>query len=230
MRRFICDSCRSLGSGRIPTRTWTPFSTRRNIAATSKLSADKKSSVDDSIFQGLDSMLGSRGQRPTDQQSQPYPSILGERTSPETYDSRMGPTIYPPPHTLNVMVTKRNTHMTLSAPPPPKTDAVDYSPTRRVLLSYSTGNLGFRKAGRGSYDAAFQLAAFTFKKIQEGAMLRNGTQLEVVLRGFHVGRDAVCKAIMGQEGRLIRNNICAFTDATRLKIGGSRSPRPRRLG
>jgi small subunit ribosomal protein S11 len=52
----------------------------------------------------------------------------------------------------------------------------------------------------------------------------------VVYRGFGQGREAVTKAILGSEGRNIRNKIVRLTDATRLKFGGTRSPAPRRLG
>lgn len=55
-------------------------------------------------------------------------------------------------------------------------------------------------------------------------------EMEVVLRGFGVGREAVTKAILGTEGRMVRPKIVRVTDATRLKFGGTRSPKPRRLG
>lgn len=99
-----------------------------------------------------------------------------------------------------------------------------------VLLSLSSGNIGFRKAGRGSYDAAYQLTAFTLKTMKERGMLRDIKKLEIVMRGFGAGREAVTKAILGAEGRNIRDKISAVLDATRLKIGGTRSPKPRRLG
>ena len=68
------------------------------------------------------------------------------------------------------------------------------------------------------------------KQVQERGLLRDINKLEVVLRGFGAGREAVTKALMGTEGKMIRNRITAVTDATRLKFGGPRSPKPRRLG
>ncbi|KAF2770831.1 translational machinery component [Teratosphaeria nubilosa] len=121
------------------------------------------------------------------------------------------------PHRLHVMATKHNTHITFKK-------MID------VLLSLSTGNIGFRKAGRGSYDAAYQLAAFVLRQMQEKGMLRGVYKMEVVLRGFGAGREAVTKAILGAEGRAIRGKISAVVDATRLKLGGPRSKKPRRLG
>lgn len=54
--------------------------------------------------------------------------------------------------------------------------------------------------------------------------------MEVVLRGYGKGREAVVKAIMGNEGHKLRERIVRVSDATRLKFGGTRSPKPRRLG
>ena len=81
-----------------------------------------------------------------------------------------------------------------------------------------------------SNDAAFQLASYFLKQIQERGLIKDIKEVEVVLRGFGSGREAATKVILGQEGRLIRSKIVAVTDATRLKFGGSRSPNPRRLG
>lgn len=55
-------------------------------------------------------------------------------------------------------------------------------------------------------------------------------KMEVSLRGFGQGREAVTKALLGVEGRHIRGKIVKVSDATRLKFGGTRSPKPRRLG
>lgn len=146
------------------------------------------------------------------------------------------------PHRLHVLATKHNTHLTLVQPPRPASQtassgisstnasAADQKKMVDVLLSLSSGNIGFRKAGRGSYDAAYQLTAFTLKTMKERGMLRDIKKLEIVMRGFGAGREAVTKAILGAEGRNIRDKISAVLDATRLKIGGTRSPKPRRLG
>lgn len=99
-----------------------------------------------------------------------------------------------------------------------------------TLMSLSTGNIGFRKAGRGTYDAAYQLAAFAMKQMQEKGMTRDIRQLQVILRGFGAGREAVTKALLGTEGRSIRGRISSVVDATRLKQGGPRAKKPRRLG
>jgi small subunit ribosomal protein S11 len=145
-------------------------------------------------------------------------------------------------HRLHVLATKHNTHLTLVQPPKPASQttssgisstnasAADQKKMVDVLLSISSGNIGFKKAGRGSYDAAYQLTAFTLKTMQERGMMHDIKKLEIVMRGFGAGREAFTKAILGSEGRNIRDRISAVLDATRLKIGGTRSPKPRRLG
>ena len=121
-------------------------------------------------------------------------------------------------HHLHVYATKHNTHLTLT------------SITRDPILSLSAGNIGFRKAARGTYDAAYQLAAYTLRTMQEKGHLGKIGGLEVVLRGFGPGREAVTKVLLGAEGRYVRGKILKVTDGTRLKFGGTRSPKPRRLG
>jgi len=147
-----------------------------------------------------------------------------------------------PPHRMHIYATKHNTHITLVQPAKSAaettssavsgTSASSTEQKKQIdtLLSLSAGNIGFRKAGRGSYDAAYQLTAFVLKQMQERGMTRDIHKMEVVLRGFGAGREAVTKALLGVEGRSIRNSITSVKDATRLKQGGPRSKKPRRLG
>ncbi|TKA72029.1 hypothetical protein B0A55_05730 [Friedmanniomyces simplex] len=141
------------------------------------------------------------------------------------------------PHRLHVYATKHNTHLTLVQPPRPASQTVssagisgttasaaDQKKMVDVLLSLSAGHIGFRKAGRGSYEAAYQLAAFTFKQMTEKGILNEIKYLEVVLRGFGAGREAVTKVLLGTEGRRVRGKISKVMDATRLKLGGPRTP------
>ena len=55
-------------------------------------------------------------------------------------------------------------------------------------------------------------------------------RLEVVFRDFGPGREAFTKVLLGSEGRNIRGLVSRVTDATRLKFGGTRSRKVRRLG
>ncbi|KIW06843.1 uncharacterized protein PV09_02523 [Verruconis gallopava] len=141
------------------------------------------------------------------------------------------------PHHLHVYSHKHNTHIVLTRP------------NREPILSFSTGNIGFRKGQRGSFDAAFQLSAYVMRTIADKGLLRSardsqfaeGTtstrrieapikELEVVLKGFGKGRDAVIKALLGTEGRLLRERIVMISDDTKVKFGGPRGMNPRRLG
>ncbi len=55
-------------------------------------------------------------------------------------------------------------------------------------------------------------------------------QLEVCFRDFGPGREALSKILLGGEGRTLRSRIVRVMDGTRLKFGGTRSQKPRRLG
>ncbi|EXJ85899.1 hypothetical protein A1O1_06268 [Capronia coronata CBS 617.96] len=145
------------------------------------------------------------------------------------------------PYHITVYAHKHNTHITFT------------EPSRNPIISLSTGNLGLRKAQRSSYDASFQLAAYTFRKMAEkqwrvggkktthnqmmtladirkpGAM-GGGAGIEIIMRGYGPGREAFQKALLGTEGRMIKPLVSKVTDATRLKFGGTRSRKVRRLG
>ena len=113
---------------------------------------------------------------------------------------------------------RRNTHVTVS------------KPDGKVILSLSSGNLGFRKSGRGTYDAAYQLGAYAVDKLYQNNWHKKIQHMRVTLRGFGPGREALTKILLGTEGRPLRDKITQVSDTTRLKFGGSRSPKPRRLG
>jgi small subunit ribosomal protein S11 len=136
------------------------------------------------------------------------------------------------PHQLHIYATRHNVHITVARPPgfvnPEKRGQVstNYTP----ILSFSAGNIGFRKSGRKHYDSAFQLASYVMSRMQEAGINRQIRDLEVYLRGFGAGREAVTKALLGTEGRFLRGKVVKVSDATRLKFGGTRSKKPRRLG
>ncbi|KAF4549569.1 Ribosomal protein S11-like protein [Elsinoe fawcettii] len=220
----ICASCRKSLSGSrwsIPARTLTTTVSRQARAGS------------------VESALAPPDRRPSTTFSYTdFDDILG-RDMPAVDNPALLDSLVPQPHRFHVYATKHNTHITFTAPPPPptsskgrgdKSDAYKPPEPNKPLMSFATGMIGFRKAGRGTYDAAYQLASYVLKQIQERGLLREIKDIEVVLRGFGAGREAVTKAILGQEGRFVRPKITAVTDATRLKFGGSRSPNPRRLG
>lgn len=136
-------------------------------------------------------------------------------------DGVIGESLYPQkqdPHHFHIYATRHNTHITLT------------DPKRNPIISLSAGNIGFKHSGRKHYDSAFQLASYVMGRMQERAINKDIKALEVILRGFGQGREAVTKALLGSEGRFLRGKVIRVADATRLKFGGTRSKKPRRLG
>lgn len=134
------------------------------------------------------------------------------------------------PHHITVYAHKHNTHITFT------------DPNRNPILSLSAGDIGLKKAGRGTYDASYQLAVYAFAKMMEKqwrvggkksksatATMQDVEKIEVLLRGYGSGREAFQKAILGSEGRAISHKVVRVTDGTRLKFGGCRSRQVRRL-
>ncbi|KAI2467199.1 translational machinery component [Annulohypoxylon bovei var. microspora] len=122
------------------------------------------------------------------------------------------------PFHFHIYAHKHNAHITVT------------KPNRNAIINMSAGNIGFKKAKRGSYDAAYQLTSYVIDKLHQGNWHNNITTMEVILRGFGAGREAATKVLLGTEGRMLRNKIVMVSDATRLKFGGTRSRKQRRLG
>ncbi|KAJ5939527.1 hypothetical protein N7466_002661 [Penicillium verhagenii] len=123
-----------------------------------------------------------------------------------------------PPHHLHVFCHKHNTMITLTRP------------NGNPLMSMGCGQIGFRKAGRSGFDPAYQLSSHVMSQIQERGYLMDIKRLEVVYRGFGKGREAFTKVLLGNEGRNVRGLVSRVTDSTRVKFGGTRSRKVRRLG
>jgi small subunit ribosomal protein S11 len=150
------------------------------------------------------------------------------------------------PYHINVYANRTNTHITFTAP------------SREPILATSAGQLGYKNAQRKTFDASYQLAAYTMRKISthqwkvggkkakvdhtvlpgdgRGGMMTirdvgtrdTGVGIEVVLRGYGPGREAFTKALLGSEGAILKPMVVRVTDATRLKFGGTRSPQVKR--
>lgn len=123
---------------------------------------------------------------------------------------------YEPFH-FHIYSTKHNTHITCTRP------------NREPIISLSCGNIGFRKSKRGTFDAAYSLTKYVIERLIHGGWPMKISRLEVVLRGFGQGREAALKVLMSPEGKLFRDKIVRVADSTRIKFGGTRSEKPRRL-
>ena len=66
--------------------------------------------------------------------------------------------------------------------------------------------------------------------IKDKGYLKDMREVEVVMRDFGKGREALTKILCGQEGRSVRGRVVKVMDATRTKFGGTRSRKVRRLG
>ncbi|CAI1663865.1 hypothetical protein SEUBUCD646_0N00340 [Saccharomyces eubayanus] len=140
---------------------------------------------------------------------------------------------------LHGKFTKNNTHLTFSSVMEDKNfrknKGLSYNDTmlyylnlpEKVRISISTGCLGFRKAARGEYEAAFQTSSKMFDLIKEKNMLNK--DIEVVMDDFGKGRAAFISALVGKEGASVVKKVVKVSDATKLKFGGVRSPKMRRL-
>jgi small subunit ribosomal protein S11 len=120
-------------------------------------------------------------------------------------------------YNINIFTHKHNTHITVS------------KPNRDAILSLSTGNIGFKGSKRGTFDAAYQLGVYAMNRLTNEGWHQKIKYLGITFRGFGQGRDAMSKVLLGNEGRLFRDAIRHVSDGTRLKFGGTRSKRPRRL-
>lgn len=241
---FVCQSCRL--RLKPSTTNAAAASSKRAFSSTPTAPAGEDSSA--SALGRIGDMNARRRAQPANDGSDDLNNLFDSLDTPtarylnETAGRNLDGRTQRGPHRMHVLSTKHNTHITLVQAPRPATEttssgvSITNSSTAEqkkmidVLLSISTGQIGFRKGGRGGYDAAYQLTAFTLKQMKEKGMMRDIHKLEIVLRGFGAGREAFTKAILGAEGKNIRDKISAVVDATRLKIGGTRSPKPRRLG
>ncbi|KFH42814.1 putative 37S ribosomal protein-like protein [Hapsidospora chrysogenum ATCC 11550] len=121
------------------------------------------------------------------------------------------------PYHLHIYSTKHNTHVTCT------------KPNREPIISLSCGNLGYKKSRRGLFDSAYSLTKYLIERLIHTGWPMKMDRLEVVMRGFGQGREAALKVLMSPEGKILRDKIVRVSDSTRLKFGGTRSRRPRRL-
>ncbi|KAG5977830.1 hypothetical protein E4U55_006527 [Claviceps digitariae] len=121
------------------------------------------------------------------------------------------------PFHLHVYSHKHNTHITCT------------KPNREPIISMSCGNIGFRKSRRGTFDSAYSLTKYALERLIHTGWTQKMNRLELVMRGFGQGREAAVKVLMSPEGKILRDKIIRVADSTRIKFGGSRSEKPRRL-
>lgn len=119
------------------------------------------------------------------------------------------------PFNLHIQSTRNNTILTLTTP--------QGAPVKRV----TSGMCGFKKSSRSGYEAGHQSAIRMFDIINENRTSWRLAQLNLVFKGFGLGRDAVHRALLTDAGTQIRNLVVRVGDATRIRVGGCR-PKKRR--
>ncbi|KAK8853240.1 hypothetical protein IAR55_003942 [Kwoniella newhampshirensis] len=125
-----------------------------------------------------------------------------------------------PTHTLNIKSTRNNIVLSL-------TDGL--GPLFGTISGGSDKT--FKNSQRSSYEAATQAAIKTFDRVVEWSRSTpSRPRVRVAFNGlFGVGREAISSALAGPEGTEMRSLIVRVEDRTKVKIGGVRAPKPRRL-
>ncbi|KAK4058651.1 hypothetical protein OIO90_000095 [Microbotryomycetes sp. JL221] len=143
---------------------------------------------------------------------------------------------------LHVSSTRNNTILTLTHTPGADSFDTSSDDPHHVVAWVSGGSAGFKGASRATYDAAVEASLRMFKKIKNlvdppigpggqipKVLWARPTEIEIVWKGFGQGRDAVYRTLMGGEGDAVRGLVKRVTDATPLKIGGTRPKKKRTI-
>lgn len=137
-------------------------------------------------------------------------------TNPVSSDDLNQHHVHIPRYRLHCHSSRNNTITTLT------------HPNGSTVAWYSGGSCDFKKSQRASYEAGYQCAVRMFERIAELAK-GQAMYIDLFLKGFGQGREALQKALLSAEGENVRDLIYTVTDRTPLKIGGTRAKKARRL-
>ena len=121
----------------------------------------------------------------------------------------------PDEYYMNCLCSRNNTHITLS------------NSQRRVVLTVSGGNVGFKKSKRATYEAAYEMCTRVFKHMTQSNI--TPSHLNLTFKDFGQGREAIFQCFLGVDGAPYRAKVRVVRDATKLKFGGVRAPTKRRV-
>ncbi|WVR00162.1 hypothetical protein IAU59_007304 [Kwoniella sp. CBS 9459] len=151
-------------------------------------------------------------------------SAPGVRWAIESSQIGAGDSSSLPTHTLHVKSSRNNIILSL-------TDGLG-----PIFSTVSGGtDRTFKNSQRSSYEAATQASTKMFDKIVKwaGDLPRSQAykpRIRVAFSGlFGMGREAFAGALSGPEGQEMRTLVSRVEDRTKIKIGGARAPKPRRL-
>ena len=94
---------------------------------------------------------------------------------------------------------------------------------------WSGGSCGFKGANRKSHEAGYQCAVHAFRRLEEVVKDKGRISLALHFAGFGKGRFAVEGVFLTSEGDRIRPLVAEVEDRTKIKIGGTRSKKKRRV-
>ncbi|KAG9317651.1 mitochondrial ribosomal protein subunit S18 [Chiua virens] len=94
---------------------------------------------------------------------------------------------------------------------------------------WSGGSCGFNGANRKSHEAGYQCAVRAFRRLEEEIKDKGLLALSLHFSGFGKGRYAVEGVFLTSEGDRIRPLVVEVEDRTKIKIGGTRSKKKRRV-
>lgn len=146
--------------------------------------------------------------------SAPQNSLPGATPAHNSTYSYYSPSRDLRPHRLHVSSSPNNTLITLAGQDGSK------------LVTHTGGSVGFKGSQKGGYEAAYRAALAMFESIAQRRRDRVGSpivRMELVFKGFGEGREAVYRALLSPEGTNVRNAVVFISDATKLKIGGTRA-------
>ncbi|KAI0316978.1 hypothetical protein OF83DRAFT_1047383, partial [Amylostereum chailletii] len=138
--------------------------------------------------------------------------------NPVTFSTNAKPEDNTVQHRLHVTCTRNNTLITLANE--------KGEPVPRGV--WTGGSCGFKGVNRSGYEAGYQCVIRAFARMKEIGEQIPDARLEVVFKGAGHGRDATFKALMTSEGDAVRPLVNRVTDATPIKIGGTRAKKMRR--
>ena len=262
------------------TRQWTAQvfglttgSAKRRGAATS--SPDSSSSSESSPHEGAQSRASTFAKSaPVEQRNPASPFNSTKLPFPS------GSITQADPYRLHAHCTKHNTILSLTRDVPHLDDGdvsgilqklksgeravstpVDSTIFGKTVARVTCGALGFKKAQRGTFEAATRTTGRMLELIEQvgcagyvnlplclcddpisihrsvvrktkkdGVRVRDPppTTIELIFKGFGPGREAVVAALQTDRGSFVRRMIKRVTDATPIKIGGTR-PKKRRM-
>ncbi|KAK7060328.1 hypothetical protein VNI00_001093 [Paramarasmius palmivorus] len=171
-------------------------------------------------------------------QNAPLPSVFGQtsRRTPGKRDSAVndllddieGPEASPMAQPTKSTTTSERPRYRLHCSSERSSTIVTFTrPNGETITWNSGGSVGYKGANRQSFEAGYQCAVRTFKTVEEVAKKEGPFYIDLYLKGFGHGRDAMEKALQLTEGGFVRPLVITITDRTPIKIGGTRSQKPK---